>query len=63
MTECKEVADSMPLIDLGKPLTMDYARILVRYSLHPGETQTIIDNVAERYLERHNETFYPTKEK
>ena len=63
MTECEEVADSMPLVDLGKPLTMAYACMLVRYSLPPGETQTIIDNVAERYLKRHNETFYPTKEK
>lgn len=49
MTECEEVAATLPLLPKGA--TMNEARAVVRRYMR-DETDTVIDNVAEALLER-----------
>lgn len=50
MTECDEVADSLPAPT--RRLTMEEARAEVRAWLDPDASMTILDNVAWSYMRR-----------
>ena len=48
LTECDEVADNFPL---PRRLTFDEALAIVRAQM-PGESETILSNIAERLRDR-----------
>ena len=56
MSECDEVADNLPLVNIGRRITMDEARKMVRANC-PDESEQLIDNIAERWRERVNNHF------
>jgi hypothetical protein len=53
MTECEEIAATLPLRGSSRLITMDEARAKVKLLLR-DETPQVIDNIAEAYRERHN---------